>query len=113
MGVPRPGLLVGASLMVLFAILFLTFEAHWFPVLLLLLGLVGVGLAFAPESPADAARAPVPARAAAAPAPQDAGLRERLHELDQMLADRVLNADEHRRKRQQLLDGWGRPPGAG
>lgn len=105
----RPWLfLVGASGAIL-SLLGLEEEPHWAWLAFCFLGVACAILAFGgPPLAVDVRHARM-----RDVAPIRQGLRESLHELDQMLMDRVLSPAEHKRKRQQLLDDWGRPPGAG
>lgn len=67
-----------------------------------IIGLGGVGLAL---SLGRAMQSALPEETVEEPA----GLREQLVELDELKADGVLNATEHRAKRKQLIDAWGGP----
>lgn len=105
----RPGLLIGSLVLAACGALFLSFEAHWFSILLLLFGILGALLSFDYGPPLPVAGQPPAPPMPLASAPPAPDLRQQLFELDQMLADEVLSPVEHRRKRKALIDAWGGP----
>jgi hypothetical protein len=106
------GLLVAGAALGLSGAWMLSLVPHWFPASMLLLGIAAFVAGCLdlrrPKGSLDPAPPPSAAPAAAGP-----GLRDRLHELDAMLAEGTLTAAEHRRKRRQLIDAWGGPDRSG
>ncbi len=101
----RPGLFVGGVLLAAFGLLFLSLgAAHWFPVVLLLLGITSCVLAFVGGA-AEVVEGPGIVIEEA----QHEDLRSHLAELDRLRDDGVLTAAEHKRKRKALIDAWGLP----
>ena len=94
--VVRGGILLAGSVITLVALLLLTWHAHWFQTMLLVVGLVAIGASLVtPESDLAGAK--------------QAALRDRLRELEALREDGTLTAAEYRRKREQLLEAWGLP----
>lgn len=95
----RIGIVLAGVVLALIGALLLSLMFHWFPAGLLLTGIVAIGVGLLPQG------------AASSPAPAATGteLRVLLAELDALHEDGVVSAEEHGRKRQELLDAWGRP----
>lgn len=101
----RPWLFLVGSSGAILSLLGLQEEPHWAWFAFFVLGAACAALAFGGPPLAVELRRPAPQD------PVEPDLRQRLHELDQLLADRVVSEAEHRRKRKALLDAWGLPAG--
>ncbi len=99
----RVGVFIGSGALAAVGILFIAGEWYgWFPFVLLLLGMLGMALAFVPEPAARPQTKPV--------APSEASaLEEHLAELDNLQERGIITAKERAAKRKTLLAGWGKP----
>lgn len=87
--------------MILVALLLFSFGLHWFQFFLLLIGLGTLGAGLFDARPPNVV---------AVPTAPSFDLRSQLAELDNLRADGLLKPTEHKRKRAQLIEEWGRPP---
>jgi hypothetical protein len=100
--VGRPGLLVACGLLAALGVLGLSQEPHWFFLVCMALGGLGVALSFnyAPAGRQEVLKA----------RPEDS-LRLRLLELERLHGDGLLSRSEYRRKREAMIGAWGNPEG--
>ena len=97
-----PGLLIGGLVLLVTGIWMMTWAPHWFPFMLLVLGVVGILISFRYLPP------PQPGPQEDDPQAGSLSLEAQLAELKRLRATGVLTAAEYKRKRAHTIDAWPR-----